>query len=219
MIVVAITDLHGDAAALRGFADALEAADVVLIAGDLTHFGRRDQAAEVVDAVRRRNPNVLAVPGNCDYPDVTRYLAEEGIGLHGAHRIVDGVAFLGLGGSLRCPGRTPNEFAEPELAAFLDAAADGLDPALPWLLVSHQPPRDTAMDLVRSGLHVGSTAVREFILAHEPLACFSGHIHEAAGTGALGGTQLANPGPARGGRYARAELDGALKALELRTIA
>ncbi len=35
--------------------------------------------------------------------------------------------------------------------------------------------------MVRGGRHVGSAAVRRFIERHRPLACFTGHIHEAAG--------------------------------------
>jgi Icc-related predicted phosphoesterase len=215
MIVVAITDVHGNAGALGRFADAFAAADVVLVTGDVTNFGRRREAADVIEAVRRHNPNVLAVHGNCDYPEVGAYLDEEGVGLHAASRILDGIAFLGMGGSLPCPGRTPGEMEEAEFAALLEAAADGLDPALPWVLVCHQPPRGTALDAVRSGAHVGSRSVREFIFSREPLVCFTGHIHEAAGRDALGRTQLVNPGPARGGRYARAEIDGGLIALDV----
>jgi len=206
MIVVAVTDVHGHAAALDAVGEALSAADLVLLGGDLTHFGHRDDAARVVEAVRRHNPRLLAVAGNCDHPDVAAYLDDEGIGLHGAHCVVEGVAFLGVGGSLPCPVHTPNQLSEQELAALLSAAADGLDPALPWVLLSHQPPRDTAVDVVRGGMHVGSRSVREFILLHEPLVCFTGHIHEAAGTDTLGRTRLANPGPVRGGGYAWAEI-------------
>jgi Icc-related predicted phosphoesterase len=218
MIVVAITDVHGNAGALDRFADAFREADVVLVCGDLTNFGRRSQAADVVEAVRRHNPTILAVPGNCDYPEVAGYLAAEGIGLHGASRVVDGVAFLGVGGSLPCPERTPGESDEVELAALLAAAADGVDPATPRVLVCHQPPRDTALDVVRAGMHVGSRSVRNFILSNEPFVCFTGHIHESAGRDALGRTQLVNPGPARGGRYARAEIDGCLQALDIRQM-
>ena len=135
-----------------------------------------------------------------------------GSGISAPLPIQDNLAFIGLGGSLPCPGRTPGEVEEPELAALLKAAAEGIDPALPCVLVCHQPPRDTALDIVGNGMHVGSRSVRDFILTREPLVCFCGHIHEAAGRDALGRTQLLNPGPARGGGYAWAEIgrrDGA----------
>lgn len=216
MVVIAVTDIHGRAETLDLIAAELAAADLVLLTGDLTHFGRRPDAERVVEAVRRHNPNILAVSGNCDYPEVEGYLIGQGIGLHARHQMVGGVAFLGLGGSLPAPGRTPNEFTERELAAFLEEAATGLDPAAPCVLVSHQPPTDTAVDKVNSGAHVGSRAVRRFIEEHAPLVCFSGHIHEAAGTDAIGPTRLVNPGPLRNGGYAHARLaDGAVE-LEIR---
>ena len=217
MIVIALTDIHGRLERLADMAGDLAAADVVLLTGDLTNFGREREAAEVVDAVRAHGDTVLAVTGNCDYPEVNDYLVAEGIGLQGAHRIVDGVAFVGLGGSLACPGWTPNELTEGQFKRTLRRAADGLDRELPWVLASHQPPLDTGMDRVRSGENVGSRSVRGFIEEYEPLVCFSGHIHESAGLDALAATRLANPGPLHMGHCARAEIDaGELKLLEIR---
>ena len=218
MKIVALTDIHGNISAIERLATPLASADLVLLTGDLTHFGGADDVARVLAAVREHNRQVYAVAGNCDRRDVAEWLDTEGIGLHGRHEVVDGVAFLGLGGSLPAPGGTPNEFSDAELAGFLEVAADGLDPALPWLLVSHQPPVDTPLDVVRGGLHVGSAAVRRFIERHRPLACFTGHIHEAAGTDSIGPTRLANPGPARGGRYTYAEVSDRLEVLEIRQV-
>ena len=44
--------------------------------------------------------------------------------------------------------------------------------------MSH-PPKDTAIDVIRSGLHVGSSVVRDFIVQYKPDVCISGHIHES----------------------------------------
>ena len=216
MRIVALTDIHGNASAIERLAAPLREADLVLLTGDLTHFGGADDAARVVAAVREHNRRVLAVAGNCDQPAVAEWLELEGISLHARHEVIEGVAFLGVGGSLPAPGRTPNEFTDAELGGFLDAAAEGLSDELPWVLVSHQPPLDTALDMVSGGRHVGSASVRRFIERHRPLACFTGHIHEAAGTDSVGSTQLVNPGPARGGRYAHAEVMDRLVLLEIR---
>jgi Icc-related predicted phosphoesterase len=216
MIVVALADIHGIIAALEPLGPPLREADLVLLTGDLTDFGHAAGAARVVEGVRRHNEMILAVPGNCDHPDVADYLAEAGISLNGAHAVRGGVAFVGLGGSLPCPGHTPNESTEAELSRQLSEAAEGLDPALPWVLLSHQPPCNTAVDLAHGGRHVGSQSVRDFIVEHEPLACFSGHIHEAEGTDAIGPTGLLNPGPLRRGHYAYAELGERLEVMEIR---
>ncbi len=98
MFVVALADVHGDTRRLADAAEDLAAADLVLLAGDLTRFGHRADAARVVEAVREANPNVLAVPGNCDYPDVAAYLAEEGISLEARREVRGGVETLEIRG-------------------------------------------------------------------------------------------------------------------------
>ena len=195
MRIVALTDIHGNASAIERLAAPLAAADLVLLTGDLTHFGGADDAARVIAAVREHNRHVLAVAGNCDQPDVAEWLVLEGISLHARHEVIEGVAFLGVGGSLPAPGRTPNEFSDAELGGFLDAAAEGLGDEVPCILVSHQPPADTALDMISGGRHVGSASVRRFIERRRPLVCFTGHIHEAAGTDSLGRRSWSTPAP------------------------
>ena len=41
----------------------------------------------------------------------------------------------------------------------------------------HSPP-DGMLDVIGSGAHVGSFAIRAFITQHEPLVTLHGHIHE-----------------------------------------
>ena len=214
--IVALTDIHSKCGGIDAIADDLREADVVLLPGDLTMFGRREAAMEVLDAVRRYNDVVLAVMGNCDYPEVEELLSEEGICLHRSHRLVNGVAFVGLGGSLACPLPTLNEWTEEQTAEHLGAALDGLAEGTPMVLVSHQPPKDTVVDVAGNGMHVGSTSVREFIEENQPLVCFSGHIHEAQGNDTIGNTKLINPGPFMEGKYAWAELDGEMSKVEAR---
>jgi len=216
--IVAITDLHGDTTQMPQLGDELAKADLVLVTGDLTNFGGRREAVGALGAVREHNDRVLAVYGNCDRPGVADYLVEEGVSLHARNVERDGVVLLGLGGSLPAPLGTPREHSEDELATFLAEASRGADPSLPWVLVCHQPPVDTALDRVRDGRHVGSRSVRAFIEEHEPLICFCGHIHEADGIDCLGATKLVNPGPLRHGGYARAVIGDGLEELELRRL-
>ena len=216
--IIALTDIHSKFAGIDAIADDLREADVVLLPGDLTMFGRRDAALEVLDAVRRYNEVVLAVMGNCDYPEVEELLVEEGISLHRSHTLVNGAVFVGLGGSLACPLPTLNEWTEEQTAEHLGAAVEDLAEGTPMILVSHQPPKDTVVDVAGNGMHVGSTSVREFIEEHQPLVCFSGHIHEAQGTDAIGNTQLINPGPFMEGKYAWVEIDGGVCKVEARRV-
>lgn len=207
MKIIALTDIHGRPQAIHDIAHDLESADVVLLPGDITMFGRRAEGLQVLEAVREYNPRILAVMGNCDYPEVEELLVESGICLHRRHCKIDGVTFVGLGGSLPCPMPTLNEWTESEIADHLEASHQGVGPSEPFVLVSHQPPLDTVVDRAGIGKHVGSAAVRHFIERHRPIVCFSGHIHEAQGIDRLSGTLLINPGPFLDGRYAWVELD------------
>jgi Icc-related predicted phosphoesterase len=209
--IVALADIHDDLERLSAASKDLSAADIVLLVGDLTNFGRQIAAARVVRAVQKYNDRVLAVPGNCDYPEVDAYLTQEGISLHRKRILIDGIAFLGVGGSLPCPGKTPNEYSEDDFDAFLQEAATDLSPNVPAILVVHQPPRDTVADRLHNGIHVGSESVRTFITQAAPILCFTGHIHEGRGMDSIGRTQVVNPGPLWMGKYAYAQVgrDGA----------
>lgn len=219
MKIIALTDIHGRVQAADLIANDLKSADLVILPGDLTTFGKREEAAQIVDTVRKYNPNVLAVMGNCDYPEVEQYLNDEGLCIHRDHRRVNGVIFAGLGGSLKCPIPTLNEWTEEQVAEHLEAAVKGAPADVPLVLVSHQPARNTITDLAANGGHVGSTAVREFIERRKPILCLSGHIHEAQGTDSIGPTTLVNPGPFMEGRYAVAEIDGDQCRVEIRRAA
>lgn len=216
MIIVGLTDIHGDVSRLSALAHDLAAADLVVIAGDLTHFGGRKAALEVLRAVQDYCANVVAVSGNCDRTAVENLLVEEQVSLHGNQRLINGVTFWGAGGSLGRLGVMPNVHTETEFEATLEKASRGLKPGAPNILVSHQPPRDTANDLAFSGAHVGSHAVRAVIEKLKPLVCFTGHIHEARGIDTIGRTKIVNPGPLRQGRYAYAVVSEELEALEIR---
>jgi len=218
MKIVAIPDLHGSTSGLDKVGADLAEADIVILAGDLTNFGRESDARIIIDTVKNYNQNIYAVQGNCDYPEVHAYLEREGLSLHRRSFVINGVAFLGVGGSLVCPGNTPTEFSEEEFERFLDEASSGLQDDIPKILISHQPPINTKVDQVQSGDHVGSSSVREFIEKLQPLVCISGHIHESVGIDEIGATKLVNPGPLRNGKYAYVEIENGLNLLEIREI-
>ncbi|MHC4778995.1 MAG: metallophosphoesterase family protein [Planctomycetota bacterium] len=217
MIVIGIADLHGDATRVSQMEEELRRCDVVLVAGDVTNFGDADKARKVLEPLRELTKHVLAVSGNCDYPDVDPFLDTEGIGLHGKGIVVGGVGFSGAGASLACPGRTPNEVAEEELMDVVGRGRSSLDPSLPWILLTHQPAFLTKNDVVSGGVHVGSKELRRFISKERPLLHLTGHIHEAVGIDEIQDTTTVNPGPFRSGRYVWVELEGgALKSVEIR---
>jgi hypothetical protein len=76
------------------------------------------------------------------------------------------------------------------------------------VLLSHAPPRGTRLDRGFAGMHVGSTAVREFVLSGSVGLCLCGHIHESPGEEILGGTMCVNLGPFKNGHCALIDITG-----------
>jgi len=218
MKIIALPDLHETITHLTSISGELSAVDLVLLVGDITFSGRAAKAAYVIQAIRQYNSSILAVAGNWDKAEVERYLSTEGINLHRRHVLIEGLAFIGVGGALYSPNRSPNEISEAHFKLFLEDAVAGLEDTCPQILVCHQPPFQVQVDKTWSDLHIGSKMIRTFIEENQPLICFSGHVHEGVGIDEIGSTKVINPGPLwEGGRYAYAEIvNQRIVALEIR---
>lgn len=220
MNIISLSDIHGQVACIGPLIGELAEADLILLAGDITNFGNYRDAREIIEAIRPYNADILAVPGNCDPPEAIRYLDEQELNLHARTLTRNGITFMGLGGSVPCPGRTPNEFGEATLARWLDETVADIPPGATTVLLCHQPPYGTQTDIARNGVHVGSDAVRAFIEQHRPLLCCTGHIHESPSLDTLGPTRIANPGPCHRGSfvYARVNTTTGVDLLEIRHV-
>ncbi len=215
MRIAAITDIHGHLGRLQALRSELEGVSALIVAGDITHFGGKKEADAVCSALETLAPRILAVTGNCDPPEVREALTSRGACIEKKLVLFEGVSFFGLGGSLPCPGRTPNEYSEKEYGTILKGAEGA---RRPLVLVSHQPPYDTRIDMLATGRHVGSMSVRAFIEEQRPLLCISGHIHEAFGTDEVAGCKLINPGPFQFGGIACFEINGESVEVELKKV-
>lgn len=198
-------DLHGSAEAAKRIRGDLERyrPDVFVAAGDLTHFGRPAKYAEELFAglaVR-----ALAVPGNCDPPELVRVLDDLAVNLHGKKTVVGGRTFVGIGGANPTSFGTPFEIEEEVIGSLVRPHMER-----GAILVSHAPPRGF-VDVVHSGAHVGSTAIRAIIEEFAPPVALCGHIHEARGIARHGSTMIVNPGPANAGHRAIVEIDGEVR--------
>jgi hypothetical protein len=216
MIIVGISDIHNDVSRIDAISEDLCKADVVVISGDITNFGDKAAVANVIKTLRIYNETIVAVPGNCDPPEVSDYLTAHNINLDQTCRIVGGVVFAGIGGSLPCPSHTPNEISENEFRSHLAAAIGNMPKAMPLVLVTHQPPYGTLADVSGGFRHVGSESIRAFIEKNKPAVCFCGHIHEAQSVDRIDGTTIINPGPLRKGGYAYVEINGTTVTAEVR---
>lgn len=198
MKLISLPDLHGGIKYIDRAAECLADADVVLLPGDITTLGSVEDMQAVIGAVRRvTTARILGVPGNWDTRDAARYLKKADINLHRRHVIIDGVAFIGAGGSLPYGDNSGRQilYDNIQLEEFLHEAVKGLSRRTPLVLVTHHPPLGTKMDMLWGDENFGSRTIRTFIEKHQPLLCVCGHIHAAQGIDRIGETVIMNPGP------------------------
>lgn len=204
MKVFVASDFHGNTQSFRTVALKVKEtqADVLVICGDITHFGSTQKARNLMLSLTKLQLPIFFVPGNCDPPSLAEVDIENARCIHGACEIYGDAVFFGVGGGTISPFNTPFEMTETDIMNLLSRSFKH-NPTKRWsIFVSHSPPKDTRVDLSYASQHVGSSSIREFIEEKKPSIVFCGHIHEAQGTDKIGETILVNPGPARHGHYA-----------------
>ncbi len=207
MKIISFGDVHEDINNLAKIRPVLETADIVAISGDLTDCHGMSEAKKVVNAIRVYNKRVLAQYGNMDKPDVDTYLTKEGINLHGNGFVFEDVGIFGCGGSSPTPFNTPSEISDEDIEKYLIKGYRKVKDARWKVMICHTPPKDTATDAIRGGVHVGSSTVRNFMVKYKPDVCVSGHIHESRGTDTVGNTLVLNAGLFRDGWYIEIVVD------------
>ncbi len=208
---IVIGDIHDQTGNIARIPD-LDQAQGIIISGDLTQLGGCPEAKKVLNTLP--DLPVYAQIGNMDKPEIDTCLNEESKNLHGkAYELTPDIAILGIGGSTQTPFHTPSEFSEEQYATWLDEGWKQASRYSKQILISHNPPKDTACDKISSGIHVGSSAVRKFIEEKQPDLCICGHIHEAKSEDRIGNTLILNPGMLSDGSYVIIEeKDGKLNA-------
>ncbi|ALV62341.1 hypothetical protein ADU37_CDS06420 [Thermococcus sp. 2319x1] len=201
---MAVTDIHGRENKVKELLEHIKGQepDLILIAGDITHFRGREAAYNVLKEFITFGKPLYAVMGNCDGKDVLELLEELHISLHNKRVEVNGVGIIGIGGSNITPFSTIWEFSEEEIWEILTKNYQGGD-----MVLSHVPPKNTKVDKTFVGTHAGSKSLRKFIEEKQPPLVICGHIHEAIGIDEIGETIIVNPGPLSKGHYATIDFD------------
>ena len=217
MKILVFADIHGEFEKLSNIIDSIsketiKGIDVIVCPGDFTdmfsvpkEFSQEDVADMVLQRLVSLNKPMLCIPGNHDPYSIVGVFEEYGVGLHNRTKKVKGMLFAGWGGAAT-PFDTIFEPSEEETAEALSALGSQIKEK--FVLVVHNPPKGTKADQVQTGEHVGSDAVREFIINKQPLLSISAHIHEAGGIDKLGKTTLFNPGPVFNGNYGVVDIEG-----------
>jgi uncharacterized protein len=135
MRVAATADLHFNLAVWENMRSQIERvrdeADVLIIAGDLTNYGKTSEMEPLLNLLVRLRIPIIAVLGNHDYEsgqeqELMKMMAAEGIKiLDGTGYERDGVGFAGTKGFIGGFGRGAlTAFGEREVKAIVQAAID-----------------------------------------------------------------------------------------------
>ncbi|MFX1576101.1 MAG: metallophosphoesterase [Promethearchaeota archaeon] len=183
------SDLHSDQESIARISSLLGQVDIGFGLGDFASFGKGlTETLEPLDI----GTQIYFVPGNHDDADEMKWICREHENFqyfHGESVTIKGKTFAGLGGGLPgFPFGLIEEKAEQILKRFYYLEK--------LILCTHTPPYSTAVDLTWNGNHIGYQSLREFITEVQPIAVYSGHVHEAEGkTDFLGITELYLVGP------------------------
>ena len=212
MKIVAVGCIHNDVENLLRFVDILRAAefDVLVCPGDFTDgalpkgFSNIDIGKLIVEEFKSLGKPVLVVPGSWDR-DLLDFFDKSGLSIHGKGKEIKGVGFYGYGGA-KTPFGLPLEPSEDEIFNGLKKAYDEVKRSKIKVQVTHAPPARTKLDMIPSGAHVGSEAVRKFLEQMNPQAAICAHIHEARGVDEIKNIKIVNTGRLPEGHYALIEV-------------
>lgn len=194
MKIVAFSDIHGKYGKIIEFLKE-NPVDLVILTGDITHFGPSELAGEILNEIASFDVPVLAIPGNCDPVDLYDSIDNSNaINIHGRSVTIKNIGICGFGGSNPTPFKTPLEFEEVEIYDQAKKALEEVKDSKVTLFVTHAPPVDTKTDILPSGDHVGSMSIRKIIEELNPTINVCGHIHESRSTDKIGETEVINPG-------------------------
>lgn len=210
MKILAFTDIHGVYKKVEEIIN-YETADVVILGGDLTNIGSVKEVDVIIEKFRLLSRELFCIAGNMDLPQHDILFSQKNIGLNGNGVVLDDVGFFGVSASPYSPLKTPYEVSEETIAEKIKQGYSKIKNAKKRILISHAPPYGTKLDVTHSGIHVGSTTVREFIEDHQPDLVVCGHIHEARGKDAIDKTIIVNCGAANKGYYVMVEIQEAIE--------
>jgi uncharacterized protein len=202
MRIAATADIHFSPQSYDLIREAMQKvrdeADVLILAGDLTNFGKAEEMTSLLNALVRLRIPIVAVLGNHDYEsgqeqELMRMMIAEGIKvLDGSSYERDGVGFAGVKGFFGGYGRGAlTSFGEPQVKAFVQAGIDEavkLERALSQLraetriVVTHYAP---VVDTVKGEPqeiypYLGSSRLSEVMDRFGAKLAVHGHAHHGA---------------------------------------
>jgi len=181
------------------------------------------------EKLRGQHLRCFVCPGNDDRFEVDEVIGRSAVIALAEGRVVDlgGVEMISTGWSNPTPWQTYRECPEEELGTRIERMVAQLRAPAQAIFNLHCPPYRSQLDEApaldrelrplyggQAVRPVGSTAVRDAILRHQPILSLHGHIHEARGVARLGRSLALNPGSS----YETGILQGALVEVDTRGV-
>lgn len=191
MRLIAIADIHGKQYRVNNLIKNVEefSPEVVVICGDITHFGPGELAKVLLDQIPVKT---LAIHGNIDSEDVLDYIDKsKAENIHLREYIYKDLKFVGLGG---------NRFSDDEIKEVKSLLDENS------IFVTHLPPYKV-LDNAIFGIHAGSREIRQIIEEKKPRLHLCGHIHERPGVEKLGDTVVVNCSAGKSGSGALIDIN------------
>ena len=215
MRIAALADLHFTPALYENIKSKLELvrqdADLLVLAGDLTNFGKTTEMEPLLNALVRLRLPIVAVLGNHDYEsgqecELMKMMTDEGIKvLDGTAYERDGVGFAGTKGFIGGFGRgVLTAFGEPEIKKIVQATIDEtlkLERAMSQLrtekrvvVLHYAPVADTVKgEPAEIFPYLGSSRLAEVVDRHGANLVLHGHAHHGGREGkTVGGIPVYN---------------------------
>jgi len=193
---IAISDIHGRFNYVRKINNIKDNAELLIIAGDITHFGNIDDVIRFLRKLTDLFEMILFIPGNCDpyYALELDNVDGVAINIHGKVYAYKGYYFYGIGGSNITPFGTYIEFDDEYLENMINKLDKLVNDYSRTIVITHAPPYNT-LDKTFIGLRVGVKPYTMFLEHRYPILWISGHVHEARGKVKYNKTLIVNPGP------------------------
>lgn len=205
MRIAATADIHFSPQSYDPIREAMQKvrdeADLLILAGDLTNFGKPEEMTSLLNALVRLRVPIVAVLGNHDYEsgqeqELMRMMVAEGIKvLDGSSYERDGIGFAGVKGFFGGYGRGAlTSFGEAPVKAFVQAGIDEavkLERALSQLrtekrvVITHYSP---VVDTVKGEPpeiypYLGSSRLSEVMDRFGAKFAVHGHAHHGSSEG------------------------------------
>ncbi|MFO7792791.1 MAG: metallophosphoesterase [Candidatus Saliniplasma sp.] len=195
--ILVVSDIHGSYRSINRINAAIynHEPDTVVICGDITNFGDREEAIDILEKIGA--DSIIGVTGNCDPADIKESFEEVGgVNLDMTNYETSNFVFAGISGS---------NYSQDRLLRFEKIAFNAN------ILVLHSPPYGF-LDEVSKRKHIGERGLLDVISNIDPKLVLSGHVHESRGIMKEAGTVYVNPGPAYEDNLAIVELGISIRA-------